>query len=222
MSVQSLDRDFSLKYRLPAKIGAENLEISFQDLIQDSRCPSDVKCGVAGDVSARFKLSQNGKVLGQPELRLGFGEVSTVVGNYRLTWVKVKPETVRSTENVPDSDYVLTVRVSKDLGTIPAQLNQPFTLKLNQSALIASEKLKLTYATLLEDSRCPEGSQCIWAGQVRVRIEVLMEDEPPQNIDMTLAMEEDKPKVPVGKYTLSLQSVEDGHAISLLVQIPKS
>lgn len=203
------------------KIGSENLEISFQDLIQDSRCPSDVMCGVAGDVTVRFKLSQNGKELGQPELRLGFGEVSTVVGNYRVTWVKVRPETVRSTEKVPASDYVLTVRVSKDLGTIPAQLNQPFTLKLNQSAAIESEKLKLTYAALLEDSRCPAGAQCIWAGQVRVRIEVSVDAGLPQNVEMTLALGEDKPKVPVGKYTLSLQSVGEGHTISLLVQIPK-
>lgn len=204
------------------KIASENLEISFQDLIQDSRCPSDVMCGVAGDVKARFKLSQNGKELGQPELRLGFGEVSAVVGNYRLAWVKVKPETVLSTEKVPASDYVMTVRVSKDLGIIPAQLNQPFALKLNQSAAIASEKLKLTYATLLEDSRCPADAQCIWAGQVRVRIEVSVDAGPPQKVDMTFEFGEDKLKVPVGKYTLSLMSIGEGHTISLLVQVPKS
>lgn len=53
-------------------------------------------------------------------------------------------------------------------------LNDEFTLKFNKSALINIEgnKYEIKFTELVEDSRCPPGSNCFWAGQVAVKINV--------------------------------------------------
>jgi len=49
-------------------------------------------------------------------------------------------------------------------------LNQEFTLKVGQTALIRPGGLKVTFERVLEDSRCPEGVNCIWAGNARIAV----------------------------------------------------
>ena len=49
-----------------------------------------------------------------------------------------------------------------------AALDQEFELKLGQQVLIENERLKITFIGVAEDSRCPEGVQCVWAGNGKV------------------------------------------------------
>ena len=49
-------------------------------------------------------------------------------------------------------------------------LNEPFSLKGGQQGLIASEQLRLRFADVLEDSRCPTQVECFWTGQARIAI----------------------------------------------------
>jgi hypothetical protein len=51
-------------------------------------------------------------------------------------------------------------------------LNQAFTLAGGQEGLIPSEKLRLRFAEVLEDSRCPTQVDCFWTGQARIAISV--------------------------------------------------
>ncbi|XUX00344.1 MAG: hypothetical protein TUN42_10760 [Dehalogenimonas sp.] len=51
--------------------------------------------------------------------------------------------------------------------TISASLGDKFALKVGQSADISAESLKVTFDKVLNDSRCPDGATCIWAGQVQ-------------------------------------------------------
>ena len=47
-------------------------------------------------------------------------------------------------------------------------LNRKFTLKVGQEALIRPGGLRVRFSAVLEDSRCPEGVNCIWAGNARI------------------------------------------------------
>lgn len=49
----------------------------------------------------------------------------------------------------------------KDLSV---KLNESFTLNFEQSAMIDSENLEIKFADV-NDSRCAEGAQCVWAGE---------------------------------------------------------
>lgn len=59
-----------------------------------------------------------------------------------------------------------------------ASLGMPFGLRVDGSALIASEGLEVTFEAVAGDSRCPIGATCIWEGDgvVRVRLERRAQD----------------------------------------------
>ncbi len=47
-------------------------------------------------------------------------------------------------------------------------LDQEFTLALGESATVESLDLRITFAHVLEDSRCPPEAYCFWMGNARV------------------------------------------------------
>lgn len=51
-------------------------------------------------------------------------------------------------------------------------LNEAFTLSGGQEGLIASEGLRLRFAEVVEDSRCPTQVNCFWTGQARIALDV--------------------------------------------------
>jgi hypothetical protein len=51
-------------------------------------------------------------------------------------------------------------------------LNEPLTLSGGQDGLIPRENLRLRFAEVLEDSRCPTQVECFWTGQARIAIAV--------------------------------------------------
>ena len=55
---------------------------------------------------------------------------------------------------------------------LSVKLENSFPLRVNQIAQIESEKLELKLLDVKSDSRCPSGTQCIWAGLVEIVIEV--------------------------------------------------
>lgn len=50
-------------------------------------------------------------------------------------------------------------------------LNESFSLKLNEIAKLNEGGLQLKLTGIPEDSRCPEDANCIWEGEVRVFVE---------------------------------------------------
>jgi hypothetical protein len=57
-------------------------------------------------------------------------------------------------------------------------LGKPFTLKIGQSARIASESLAIEFSSVLEDSRCPTKVDCAWSGRANVSVAVSQADQP--------------------------------------------
>ena len=57
-------------------------------------------------------------------------------------------------------------------GLLKADLGQQTTVKVGQTLEINNEPLKIQFAEIINDSRCPTGAQCIWQGEVSVRLEI--------------------------------------------------
>jgi hypothetical protein len=57
-------------------------------------------------------------------------------------------------------------------GTQLVFLNVPFTLAPGQTARIESEGMDIRFVNVTGDSRCPQGVECIWAGQVTCAMEI--------------------------------------------------
>jgi len=55
---------------------------------------------------------------------------------------------------------------SGQAGEVKARLGEEFSLAIGRTALIEESSLKIKFAEVIEDSRCPEDVTCIWAGRV--------------------------------------------------------
>jgi hypothetical protein len=56
--------------------------------------------------------------------------------------------------------------------TKEARLDQEFEIKLGQEVWIKREGLKISFSNVTEDSRCPTGVDCIWAGNGKVMLKL--------------------------------------------------
>lgn len=60
--------------------------------------------------------------------------------------------------------------------TIDGETGKPFVLKVNQKAAISDplhqRTLMVKFDEVVEDSRCPEGAMCFWAGQAIVAVSI--------------------------------------------------
>lgn len=109
----NLGEEFSLSIGQTANIKGQALQITFEDVIEDSRCPSDVTCIWAGRVSCIIKLaegsSQYRMVL--TELGLNAQYASETYREYQLAFhVRPYPEAGQS---IRRDEYRLQLVVSK-------------------------------------------------------------------------------------------------------------
>ncbi len=65
-------------------------------------------------------------------------------------------------------------------------LGQQFDLALTRRATIADGGLTLVFAGVKEDSRCPRGVQCIWAGRVSITVNASKPGAAPKSLTLTL------------------------------------
>lgn len=54
-----------------------------------------------------------------------------------------------------------------------------------QSVFLKDKDLNIKFVRVLDDSRCPQHSQCIWAGSATVELEVMKTSSRPQTIQLT-------------------------------------
>ncbi|MEO6588136.1 MAG: hypothetical protein ABIP06_02300 [Pyrinomonadaceae bacterium] len=53
-----------------------------------------------------------------------------------------------------------------------AQTRQEQKVQIHKQKNFSRSKLTVRFVSLVEDSRCPKGTQCIWAGNAKIKIEV--------------------------------------------------
>jgi hypothetical protein len=68
-----------------------------------------------------------------------------------------------------DSTQPQELRCASPVNPSP-KLGETFSLRYQQSATVAGEGLKLVFAKVAEDSRCPKDVQCVWEGNGRVEV----------------------------------------------------
>lgn len=62
---------------------------------------------------------------------------------------------------------------------------QPFVLAGGQEATVEGTDLRLRFADVLEDSRCPTQVDCVWTGQARIAVD-LASGTAQQSVEFTL------------------------------------
>jgi hypothetical protein len=64
-------------------------------------------------------------------------------------------------------------------------LRQEFTLKLGQTVRVKGESLRVKFASVVEDSRCPKGEQCVRQGSAKISLEVASGEDKPVALELT-------------------------------------
>lgn len=55
---------------------------------------------------------------------------------------------------------------------IEAQSRERQKVQINKQKKFSRSNLTIKFVSLIEDSRCPEGTNCVWAGNAKIKIEV--------------------------------------------------
>ncbi len=79
------------------------------------------------------------------------------------------------------------------------------TVKAGKQATARKSKLKIRFISVVEDSRCPTGAQCVWAGNAKIKIEVSVPKGETKTFDINT---ETGPKGDqIGGYAVTLDSL---------------
>ena len=101
---------------------------------------------------------------------------------------------------------ILSISALNPSAQVNAELSEPFTLKIGQSAVLQSENIRVTVWNVTEDSRCPTGVECIWAGQVGGLVHIEKEG---RNLgDFNLISNQEKSTAIFDGYKIELVEVE--------------
>jgi len=65
-----------------------------------------------------------------------------------------------------------------------ARMDRNFMLRVGQEVLLADQKLKIKFVSVPEDSRCPTGVTCIWAGSARIALSVSEGKSKPISVEL--------------------------------------
>jgi hypothetical protein len=89
-------------------------------------------------------------------------------------------------------------------GGLQPSLDQPFSLRVGETAEFANAQLSVTFRAVSEDSRCPSDVVCVWEGNGQVRLEIRL-----RGSLQTLALNTTtQPReAPVGSYRLRLDEL---------------
>lgn len=112
-----LGQPFELGLRKSATVPAQHLKVTFERVVEDSRCPSDVDCFWAGQATVAVRLESSGrrvKTLGTANLTVqGSGSVMPKsvrkIGPYWVKLVEVAPE--KGPQNAPGTVERITLLV---------------------------------------------------------------------------------------------------------------
>lgn len=93
-------------------------------------------------------------------------------------------------------------------GYSTVKLDDFFELKMNQSAAVTDNDLKLTFTGVPEDSRCPKFTNCIQEGQVRLTLTAVIGGKS-QTVEFTRKPSDKGPTtVAVEKFKIQLYDVQ--------------
>ena len=86
------------------------------------------------------------------------------------------------------------------------KLHEKFKVHLNEQSILSSKELRIKFVSVKEDSRCPQGVDCLWAGNGKIEIKVIDKNEDSAILELNTELE---PKsVSYKRFHIALISLE--------------
>jgi hypothetical protein len=109
----ALGAPFDLRPGQSAEIDDAHLLVHLSEVRDDSRCPADVVCVRAGDVTVVLQLATQQAGSATVELKFESAPLTTTHGGYRVTITAVQPYPFAAGTPIPASEYVVSLVVEK-------------------------------------------------------------------------------------------------------------
>lgn len=71
------------------------------------------------------------------------------------------------------------------ISAVSGQSGQEISVKVGETKTASKSGFKANFISVLEDSRCPEGANCIWAGQARIKVTIETKDGQSMNVELS-------------------------------------
>jgi len=68
-------------------------------------------------------------------------------------------------------------------------LGREFNIKNGHEVVVRDAKLRITFESVADDSRCPKGVTCVWAGNAQVQILVAFKNRKPLAVPLNTSLE---------------------------------
>ena len=91
-------------------------------------------------------------------------------------------------------------------------LGEKFFVQIGKEAYFESERMRIKFASVPMDCRCPEGALCVWEGYVEIVLNVTQTGREP--LDLALSTYYDKDGITFYDYSLALIDVMPGPSLS--------
>lgn len=86
--------------------------------------------------------------------------------------------------------FILTTAFAPPVSRVKVvPLNQEFDIRVGSDVWIENEGLKVNFSHVAEDSRCPEGVACIWAGNGKIVLRLSKRGRIPGKINLNTMLE---------------------------------
>ncbi|HEY9405694.1 MAG TPA: hypothetical protein VIQ24_23795 [Pyrinomonadaceae bacterium] len=82
---------------------------------------------------------------------------------------------------------------------------QTVQVRVGREASVTAHRLKIRFVAVREDSRCPEGVQCIWAGNARVAVRLSHAGRRAANVELNTMKEPQE--ITYGNYTIKMTNL---------------
>jgi hypothetical protein len=113
----SLDKEFSLAGGQEATISGENLRMRFTEVLEDSRCPTQVECVWTGQARIAIVIQLQGRGPTTVEFNTnpapGQNEQTAQVGEYTVSLQSLDPYPQSTDESIALEEYRATLEVGK-------------------------------------------------------------------------------------------------------------
>ena len=114
---------------------------------------------------------------------------------------------------------VLTLMLFPLLASAKPQVNEAVQVRVGNQAKAAKSKLNIRFAELLDDSRCPKGTACVWSGEAKIRVQVGKPGGREQTFELSTLSAKDT--VEFAGYKLRLVSVTPQPAMNVRIDRTK-
>lgn len=146
----------------------QGFTIKFDKIAADSRCPKGVECITAGKADVVLTLTKSGesKTITLPFILPNGTENVTDFNGHTVRIMGVAPIKFKDKEIEPE-EYSVVLNVIETPPPMPqAKPGEDFVLGVGES-ILTSDDLSgiIRFDSVVGDSRCAEGVQCIWAGR---------------------------------------------------------